>query len=71
MKRSHLVFALLLFAGTVFAQPKHDWGTYPYHGNEKQLLQVPEPGVAAMLTVTAGTIVGALGLRRYFNRATS
>jgi hypothetical protein len=71
MKRSHLVFGLLLLAGTVSAQPKHDWGTSPYHSDKKQALQVPEPGVAAMLTVTAGTIVGALGLRRYFNRATS
>jgi len=68
MKRSHLVFAVLLFAGTVFAQPRqwHDWGTH-----HRKQYQVPEPGVAAMLTVTAGTIVGALGLRRYLTRATS
>jgi len=69
MKRFHLVFAVLLLAGTVFAKPRHwqDWGTE----HHRKQYRVPEPGVTAMLTVTAGTIVGALGLRRYLNRATS
>jgi len=70
MKRLHLVLALLLLAGTGFAKPRHyqDWRP------RKETLaptHVPEPGVAAMLTVTAGTIVGALGLRRHLNRTTS
>jgi hypothetical protein len=57
-----LLVSVLLLAGSCFASP-----TYNRDRNgDRHRRSVPEPGTMVMLTLTAGTLVGGLLVRRRF-----
>jgi hypothetical protein len=55
-----LLVAVVLLSGSLFASPDHDRGWR----DKKPRHSVPEPGSTIMLTLTAGTLVGGMLLRR-------
>ena len=62
-----LLVAVLLLASSSFAAPSNDHDRdRDRWGNGKPRHSVPEPGSMVMLTLTAGTLVGGLLVRRRF-----
>ena len=55
-----LLVAVLLLSSSLFASPRGDRGDR----DGRRRRSVPEPGSMVMLTLTAGTIVGGMFVRR-------
>jgi hypothetical protein len=55
-----LLVSVLVLAGSCFASPTYNRD----HDRERHRRSVPEPGSMIMLTLTAGTLVGGLLVRR-------